>query len=1076
MKPGYSNIKSIAAVFLTALMLLISEYTYCQTINTKFGKNRVQFHDDFNDWWSYDTDHYTVFWYGKERNIAKTVILLTQISYDDIEEIVDYKMNRKIQIIVYSNLSDMKQSNLGIKESEESESPGITKFYENKVLVYFNGDHNDLLRQIREGTAKVFLYNMFGGLSYENIYKRLLISNFPKWFNAGSVKYLSRKWDYSDDEILRKLFLTKNSKKLEFKRFSEKLPDLAGKSFFYFLEKQYGTAKISDLFYLIRISRDIRSSFPAATGKSANELYAEWKHYFTLRYHIDKQEFETQDKLKAREIKSGLVPYTSLAVSEEAGLISYTTNRKGRAEVFLKDGKNTKRVFKLGYVNTAQETDYSYPLAFFNNSGKALGLIYEKRNELILRTLDTENYEFEEHIISPEYRKIYAASYLDQENLILNADVDGFNDLFKYNLRKRQSVRLTEDFWDDLDAKPAVMNGVKGIVFASNRAAYTAARQLFDTIVPLGKFDICFLNLTDNSVINLTSTPDIDERKPDIQNDLLYYISDESGIRNIKTRNLVNAGDETFVTNSESSVDGFIINGSKYLYSSTDLCDNILLSGEREDSGYKTIPQTYFRRNQDFGNKLMQPDLKPQFNYTYMEIDSGLMFQSKFRDIENLNDYNSLFPDTLADKKQQQFRFSPFLSYRAIASRLKFSFSEIITRLDNEALFEGMENYSQDQNSYVPPAPGLLVKSIVKDMFEDHYLETGFRISTDLRQKEYFWVYENLKSRIDWQYAFYRKSRSDYDFSRVNIVDKTRFITNLVQVQAKYSFDTYRSFKLISRIQADKNITGASDTFSLNKPDIAEQRISLRAEYVFDNTSRISANLMEGNRSKFFIEGYNRFGLDFKELSQFDISKGIMAVIGFDTRQYFKILDKSIAALRLAGQTSFGNESNLYILGGLENWYFSKQSDLVPYPESDNFAFKVLAANMRGFGYNARNGSSFLVFNGELRFPVFQYILGQDIKNSFIRDFQFNVFYDMGLAWYGSSPFSDDNPSNYRIIDIPPSIKLKIRYYSDPLIAGFGFGMRSSLFGYFIKLDYAWGIETRTIQKPMLYFSIGYDF
>lgn len=108
-------------------MLLISEYTYCQTINTKFGEKT-----GYNSMMTSMTgglmipDHYTVYWYGKERNIAKTAILLTQISYDNIEEILDYKMNRKVQIIVYSNLSDMKQSNI---RSEESKSPGITKFY-----------------------------------------------------------------------------------------------------------------------------------------------------------------------------------------------------------------------------------------------------------------------------------------------------------------------------------------------------------------------------------------------------------------------------------------------------------------------------------------------------------------------------------------------------------------------------------------------------------------------------------------------------------------------------------------------------------------------------------------------------------------------------------------------------------------------------------------------------------------------------------------------------------------------------------------------------------------------------------
>ena len=160
----------------------------------------------------------------------------------------------------------------------------------------------------------------------------------------------------------------------------------------------------------------------------------------------------------------------------------------------------------------------------------------------------------------------------------------------------------------------------------------------------------------------------------------------------------------------------------------------------------------------------------------------------------------------------------------------------------------------------------------------------------------------------------------------------------------------------------------------------------------------------------------------------------------------------------------------------MENWQFSKQDDLVPNPTTDKYAFKVLAANMRGFGYNARNGSSFLVFNSEIRIPIFQYIFRYNIKKAFFRDFQIIGFFDTGAAWHGLSPFSEENPSNIKIIDIPPSIKLKLKYYSDQLIAGYGFGVRTSVFGYFLKLDYAWGIETSKIQEPILYFTMGYDF
>ena len=42
---------------------------------------------------------------------------------------------------------------------------------------------------------------------------------------------------------------------------------------------------------------------------------------------------------------------------------------------------------------------------------------------------------------------------------------------------------------------------------------------------------------------------------------------------------------------------------------------------------------------------------------------------------------------------------------------------------------------------------------------------------------------------------------------------------------------------------------------------------------------------------------------------------------------------------------------------------------------------------------------------------------------------------------------------------------------------GFGPGLRTSLLGYFIKLDAAWSYDTGVVsQKPTYYLSIGLDF
>ena len=110
--------------------------------------------------------------------------------------------------------------------------------------------------------------------------------------------------------------------------------------------------------------------------------------------------------------------------------------------------------------------------------------------------------------------------------------------------------------------------------------------------------------------------------------------------------------------------------------------------------------------------------------------------------------------------------------------------------------------------------------------------------------------------------------------------------------------------------------------------------------------------------------------------------------------------------------------------------------------------------------------------------PFFNYFSKQ-LSSNFLRNFQLVGFFDIGAAWMGVSPFNQDNPLNTRIIQNPPddpSVILKVNYFRNPVVAGYGVGARALLFGYFLRLDYARGIETRVVQDPMLYISIGTDF
>jgi len=201
--------------------------------------------------------------------------------------------------------------------------------------------------------------------------------------------------------------------------------------------------------------------------------------------------------------------------------------------------------------------------------------------------------------------------------------------------------------------------------------------------------------------------------------------------------------------------------------------------------------------------------------------------------------------------------------------------------------------------------------------------------------------------------------------------------------------------------------------------------------------------------------------------------------VGLDARYYQRLLKHSVFAVRLAGATSFGSEKILYYIGGVDSWLFPRFDNNIPTPTTGNFAYQAVAPNLRGFQMNIRNGNSYLLSNAELRVAPFRYF-SKNLRSNFLRNFQLVGFFDVGTAWQGSTPFTDENPLNTKIIPdpLPPNtpIFVKVKYFRDPIVVGYGVGIRTLLFGYFIRVDYGWGIETRQVQTPRLYFALGTDF
>ena len=133
--------------------------------------------------------------------------------------------------------------------------------------------------------------------------------------------------------------------------------------------------------------------------------------------------------------------------------------------------------------------------------------------------------------------------------------------------------------------------------------------------------------------------------------------------------------------------------------------------------------------------------------------------------------------------------------------------------------------------------------------------------------------------------------------------------------------------------------------------------------------------------------------------------------------------------------------------------------------------------NLRGFDYSARTGPRYVLFNSELRIPIVQYFAHRPIYSGFFRNLQLTGFADAGTAYSGTNPFGTDNSANTKTSSSTGNFSAgTVTNFSNPFLVGYGVGARTTLLGFYGKMDVAWGQEDYVTNGPKFYFTLGYDF
>ena len=1133
----------IRKYLLLPLAFAISQLLFAQVSRVEYGKNRIQYHDDFDQWLFYESENFITYWYGKARNHGVSTVKMAEQDHDEILDIIEHRINDKIEIIVYSDVSDLKQSNIGSEETFQTTNDQ-TKIEGSKIFVHFTGDHDDLRRQIRKGIATVFLNSMFFGSNLQEIVQNSVSGNVPQWFQEGLTAYVGNYWMVENDDELRNIFYYEKKKK--FKKLSTIYPEIVGQSLWYYIGLTYGKSEISNLLYLTRINRSVEDAFLYVFGIPFEDITDQWADYFEKRYTAERELFssvsEQANPLKFKRKKR--VPVSHLRYSPDGRLLAIVDNQIGKTRVVIKDLQTgtSKKVFKYGYRNNSQATDYDYPQVSWLPDGSALYILYEYRNQITIQLLNLTTGERMEQFLPERYERVYGLTALSDRELVFSALSEGMVDLFYYTTNNRQSTQLTQDIYDDLDVEMATIDGVRGILFSSNRPNHRVMSKSVDTILPFTNFNLFHLAFEGDvpTIYQVTDQLAVDLRYPQaVGEDRFAFLSGENGIVNrkeilvdrinvpykrlvykdgleqlIKPDALIDMPDSVIsvsdtslvayqtemrtLTNYLHNIHRYAANAQRNVVAEAFLIDEDIQLYEREYDGSIISGQTSLHRQilRDRVPPKEAPKRKSREEQTQPPREEVIrssnekvqyLFQSRFEDmpsnqaevlLEESKKDIAILPTAVEVQESAAQETQPINRLRIVPYRLKFKLHSLSTNMDNSLLFGGLDSYTAFKPEYEPVPVGILTKANFKDLFEDYAFEGGFRIPTAFNGAEYFLIFDNRKKRLDKQYAVYKRTVTEnvaLDNSSSGGTQRVRTKILLGQFGVRYPIDVYQSLRATATLRQDKSTVLAADRNSLNNPDVIAQRIGLKLEYVFDNALDVDLNIRSGVRMKLFAEVVKKFNFAIDPLT-LSLNDGFMTVLGTDARHYFNFAKHSVIATRFAASTSFGSEQILYYLGGSDNWLIPKFNEDTPPPRGANYAFQTISPNLRGFDYNIRHGSTFALLNAEVRIPFLKYLSRRPIRISFFRHMQLVGFTDLGVAWEGESPFGSDNSINILPLDNPPTVRLLVNYYRDPLVASYGVGLRTMLFGYFIRVDYAWGIETRLVQKPKLHLSLGLDF
>jgi hypothetical protein len=426
-----------------------------------FGKNNI--HYDRFDWHTYETEHFTFYFYPEEQQHLERVAGYAESAYQQVSADLRHELSVKIPFVMFKTHSEFEQQNIA---PPESSSEGVGAFAEptrNRMVMPID-DPPDLLYGL-------IVHELTHQFQFDIIPQGLIRRNYPLWVNEGHADYERGQWSPMDLMTIRDAavadIVPKMSELQDYGSFSNpRLIYNLGHAVFEFIEAKLGKQGVRDFLFALRKSAigGGEDAYEEGLRMKKDEFDQAFERYLKDRFKPFRDKERPADygrDLSPNKEKTEFQEAFSIAPSPSGDLLAaMTINRKDREiDVVLLSAKDGTVIRNLtsgfdkdrGFDHIVQLGErFQMPWLAWSPKGDRIAYFVrtEKERTLVIQNVLTK--AIEERIPMKTVDEPESPSFSPDGRTIAFAGLrDGIGDIFTIDLATREITNLTQDEFGD---------------------------------------------------------------------------------------------------------------------------------------------------------------------------------------------------------------------------------------------------------------------------------------------------------------------------------------------------------------------------------------------------------------------------------------------------------------------------------------------------------------------------------------------------------------------------------------------------------------------------------------------------